>query len=168
MLFQNKLQVSRSQVLQSFWSALMRTKFWKNPKKKKTISIKTIKTCPSYESYFANQKNCGNIDLILTVHLSKSWNDEEKSLFWYKITKPRYNGILFKNIHFHFFFFGKSFNLFFKNSYWIFQICKQLCCTTTKTTIYCTQCKQFTSSWLTNISVAEFWRNRGYYMAARR
>ena len=27
-LFQNKLQVSRSQVLQSFWSALMRTKFW--------------------------------------------------------------------------------------------------------------------------------------------
>ena len=104
MLFQNKLQVSRSQVLQSFWSALMRTKFWKNPKKKKTISDWSIKTCPSYESYFANQKTCGDIDLILTVHLSKSWNDEEKSLFWYKITKPHYNGILFKNIHLHFFF----------------------------------------------------------------
>lgn len=70
MLFQNKLQVSCSQVLQSFWSALMTTKFWKNPKKKKTISDWSIKTCPSYESYFANQKNCEDIYLILTVHLS--------------------------------------------------------------------------------------------------
>ena len=103
MLFQNKLQVSCSQVLQSFWSALMTTKFWKNPKKKKTISDWSIKTCPSYESYFANQKNCEDIYLILTVHLSNLRVDEEKSLFWYKITKPRYSGILFKNIHFHFF-----------------------------------------------------------------
>ena len=70
MLFQNKLQVSCSQVLQSFWSALMTTKFWKNPKKKKTISDWSIKTCPSYESYIANQKNCEDIHLILTVHLS--------------------------------------------------------------------------------------------------
>ena len=133
MFFQNKLQVSRSQVLQSFWSALMTTKFWKNPKKKENHIWLVEKTCPSYESYFANQKNCEDIDLILTVLLSNLRVEMmRKKIFWCKITKPRYNGILNG-------FFLKSFNLFFKDSYWIFQICKQLCCTTTKTTIYCTQ-----------------------------
>ena len=92
------------------------------------------KTCPSYESYFANQKNCEDIDWNLTVHLSNLRVEmmRKKSLFWCEITKPRYNGIL-NGV------FRKSFNLFFKDSFWIFHICKQLCCTTTKTTIYSTQ-----------------------------
>lgn len=133
MLFQNKLQVSRSQVLQSFWSALMTTKFWKNPKKKKTISDWSKRRVHHTKVTLPIKKNCEDIDLILTVLLSNLRVEMmRKKIFWCKMTKPRYNGIL-NGV------FWKSFNLFLKDSYWIFQICKQLCCTTTKTTIYCTQ-----------------------------
>lgn len=134
MLFQNKLPVSRSKVLQSFWSPLMTTKFWTNPRKKKTISDWSIKTFPSYESYFANQKNCEDIHLILTVHLPDLRVEMMRKKVYFDIKLRNHATMAFCS---KISIFIQS--LFFKDSYWIFQICKQPCCTTTKTTIYCTQ-----------------------------
>ena len=167
MLFQNKLQVSRSQVLQSFWSALMTTKFWKNPKKKKTISDWSKRRVHHTKVTLPIKKTARTLIWFWQFICPRVEMMRKKVYFDIKLRNHTTMAFC-SRISIFIFFFGKSFNFFFKDSYWIFQICEQLCSTTTKTTIYCTQCKQFTSSWLTNVSVAEFWRNRGYYMAARR
>ena len=160
MLFQNKLPVSRSKVLQSFWSPLMTTKFWKNPRKKKTISDWSIKTFPSYESYFANQKNCEDIHLILTVHLPDLRVEMMRKKVYFDIKLRNHATMAFCS---KISIFIQS--LFLKIATESFRFANSLAVRLQKQQFIAP--KQFTS-WLTNVSVAEFWINRGYYMAARR
>lgn len=119
------------------------------------------KTCPSYESYFANQKNCEDIDWNLTVHLSNLRVEmmRKKSLFWCEITKHA-------TMAFWMAFFESRSISFLKIASESFRFANSCAVRLQKQQFI--PPKQFTSSWLTNVSVAEFWINRGYYVAWRR
>ena len=160
MLFQNKLQVSRSQVLQSFWSALMTTKFWKYPKKKKTISDWSKRRVHHTKVTLPIKKLRGHwFDFDSSFVQSKSWNDEEKKYFDVKL---RNHAIM----AFWMAFFESRSISFLKIATEFFRFANSCAVRLQKQQFIAP--KQFTSSWLTNVSVAEFWINRGYYMVARR
>ena len=119
-------------------TAPMTTNSWRTRKKVKNTTIWSKKTCPSYESYFANKKKLWRhwFDFKSSfVQSTRSWNDEErKRLFSYKV---RNHATMT---------FWKSFNFFFKEIFYRkplnlsnLKTAVLTLSTRTKTTIYCTQ-----------------------------